>query len=149
MNRKNNSESGNSEPESNPVEQTYYEWDKALSTNDPDALLALYAPDAVIESPLIPYLMGSNEGICRGHGQIRPLFEKVAERKPKIRQYFRTGYMTDGKKIMWEYPREAPDNDQMDFVEVIELNEKGLIQKHRVYWGWFGFKVLQEDAYYR
>ena len=149
MNRENNSKPGKSEHESNPIEQMYYEWDKALSTNDPDALLALYAPDAVLESPLISYLMGSNEGICRGHDQLRPLFEKVAERKPKIRQYFRTGYMTDGKKIIWEYPREAPDNDQMDFVEVIELNKKGLIQKHRVYWGWFGFKVLREDAYYR
>jgi len=149
MNQKNNSESANSEYELNPVEQMYYEWDKALSTNDPDALLALYAPDAVLENPLVTYLMGSTDGICRGHDQLRPFFEKVAERKPKIRQYFRTGYFSDGKQLMWEYPREAPENDQMDFVEVIELNEKRLIQKHRVYWGWFGFKVLQEDAYYR
>jgi hypothetical protein len=27
--------------------------------------------------------------------------------------------------------------------------ENGLIQKHRVYWGWFGFNVLKKDAYRR
>jgi hypothetical protein len=34
----------------------------------------------------------------------------------------------------------------MDFVDVMELRD-GLIQKHRVYWGWFGFGVLQRGDY--
>jgi ketosteroid isomerase-like protein len=38
------------------IERVYHEWDKALSSNDMDALLELYAQDAVIESPLIPHL---------------------------------------------------------------------------------------------
>jgi hypothetical protein len=121
----------------------------ALSENDPAALLALYAKDATVESPLVPYLMGTEKGICRGHEELRPLFEKVAKRKPKVRQYFRTGYLTDGKKLMWEYPQSGPEGEQMDFVEVMELNDEGLIQKHRVYWGWFGVGVLQKDEYYR
>jgi hypothetical protein len=25
----------------------------------------------------------------------------------------------------------------------------GLIRRHRVYWGWFGVRVLQTDAYRR
>jgi len=25
--------------------------------------------------------------------------------------------------------------------------EDGLIQKHRVYWGWFGVNVLRKDQY--
>ena len=25
----------------------------------------------------------------------------------------------------------------MDFVEVMEINDEGLIQHHKVYWGWF------------
>ena len=49
---------------------------------------------------------------------------------------------------MWEYPRETPDGEQMDFTEVMEI-ENGLIQKHRVYWGWFGFNVLKNDRYHR
>jgi hypothetical protein len=28
--------------------------------------------------------------------------------------------------------------EQMDLVEVMELNDEGLIQHHKVYWGWFG-----------
>lgn len=50
---------------------------------------------------------------------------------------------------MWEYPRETPTGDQMDFAEVMELNREGLIQKYRVYWGWFGFGVLKRDEYHK
>jgi ketosteroid isomerase-like protein len=42
------------------VERIYHDWDKALSENDVEGLLAIYAPDATIESPLIPHLMGTN-----------------------------------------------------------------------------------------
>jgi ketosteroid isomerase-like protein len=38
------------------VERIYRDWDKALSENDVERLLAIYAPDATIESPLIPHL---------------------------------------------------------------------------------------------
>jgi hypothetical protein len=47
---------------------------------------------------------------------------------------------------MWEYPRATPQGEQMDFVEVMEI-ENGLIQKHRVYWGWYGFNVMKKDQY--
>ena len=133
---------------SSPVERMYHAWDDALSRNDAAALTALYAPDAVIESPLIPHLMGLERSI-RGHEEIRAFWEKVAANKPALRKYYRTGYLTDGKKLMWEYPRDTPAGDQMDFVEVMELNENGLIQKYRVYWGWFGFGVLKRDEYHR
>jgi ketosteroid isomerase-like protein len=129
------------------VERIYRDWDKALSENDVERLLAIYAPDATIESPLIPHLMGIKTGICRGRDQIRALLEKVAERKPAIRKYYRTGFFTDGEKLMWEYPRAAPEGEQIDFVEVMEIRDN-LIQHHRVYWGWFGFNVLQEDRYH-
>jgi ketosteroid isomerase-like protein len=127
----------------------YHAWDRALAANDVEALLALYAEDATIESPLIPHLMGTEQGVCRGHKEMRPFFEVVAKRKPQLRHYHRDGYFTDGKKIIWEYPRAAPDGEQMDFVESMELNDSGLIQSHRVYWGWRGVKVMQHDQYHR
>ena len=40
-----------------------------------------------------------------------------------------------------------PKGEQMDFVEVIELNDDGLIQYHKVYWGWRGFAVLEKNEY--
>jgi len=92
--------------------------------------------------------MGLERSI-RGHEEIRAFWKKVSANKPSLRKYHRTGYLTDGKKLMWEYPRETPSGDQMDFVEVMELNENGLIQKYRVYWGWYGFGVLKRDAYHK
>jgi hypothetical protein len=37
----------------------------------------------------------------------------------------------------------------MDFVEAMEVNEEGLIQRHCVYWGWFDVRVLQRNEYHR
>ena len=128
------------------AEHIYQEWDNALSQNDIKGLLSLYKKDAVIESPLILHLMESGNGICRGHEEIRQLLEKVAQRKPPLRKHYRKGFFTDGKTLMWEYPRATPTGNQMDFVEVMEIKD-GLISHHRVYWGWLGFKVMEEDAY--
>jgi len=132
-----------------PVEHVYFAWDDALSRNDKSALLALYAPDAVIESPLIPHVLKTERGIARGHAEIQKLLDEVAARKPPARKFHRTGYLTDGKRLIWEYPRETPTGEQMDFVEAMELNDQGLIQRHRVYWGWYGVRVIQRDEYHR
>jgi hypothetical protein len=134
---------------STPVERMYFAWNDALSRNDAKALLALYAKDAWFESPLVPHLLGTEGGVLHGHEELRPLFDLLAERKPPVRQYFRTGYLTDGKRLIWEYPRDAGKGEQMDFTEVMELNDAGLIQRHCVYWGWFGFGVLQRNEYHR
>ncbi len=131
-----------------PVERVYFAWDDALSRNDTKALLALYAADAVIESPLIPHVLKSERGVVRGEAEIRALLDEVAARKPPARQFHRTGYLTDGRRLIWEYPRETPDGEQMDFVEAMELNDEGLIQRHRVYWGWYGVRVIQRDQYH-
>lgn len=131
------------------AERIYFEWDKTLANNDVEGLLALYAEDAVLESPLVPYLLNTADGICRGKNEIRELIEKVAERKPNLRKYYRTPCLKEGNLIMWEYPRQTPQGEQMDFAEIMNLNSDGLIQSHRIYWGWRGVKVLQEDAYYR
>ena len=132
-----------------PVERMYFAWDDALARNDVPVLLALYAEDAWFESPLVPHLLGTESGVLHGRKQLRPLFDRLAQRKPPVRQYSRTGYLTDGKRLIWEYPRDAGHGEQMDFAEVMELNDEGLIQRHCVYWGWFGVRVLQRDEYHR
>ena len=131
------------------AERIYHDWDDALSNDDVEGLLALYAPNAVLESPAVPLTMGAETGVCRGHDELRPLLEQVAARKPPLRTYYRAGYLTDGERTMiFEYPRATPDGEQMDFVEVMEIAE-GLIQRHCVYWGWRGVKVIQDDAYHK
>jgi hypothetical protein len=49
----------------------------------------------------------------------------------------------DQISLICEYPRDAGKGEQMDFVEAMELDDAGLIQRHCVCWGWFGFRVLQ------
>jgi hypothetical protein len=127
----------------------YFQRNYALARNDSHALLALYPRDAVFESPLVPQLLGIDQGVLHGHDEIRPLLDKLAERQPTVRQYFRTGYLTDGKRLIWEYPRQDKNGEQVDFVEAMELNDDGLIQRHCVYRGWYGVGVLQRDVYHR
>jgi hypothetical protein len=117
------------------IESIYHDWDKALSRSDVEALLNLYAHDAVLESPLVSHLCGKERGICSGHEELRPFFEMLRERKPPVRQHYRKTYFTDGKTVIWEHPRETPKGEQMDFAEAMEINGEGLIQHHNVYWG--------------
>jgi hypothetical protein len=131
------------------AERIYHAWNQALANNDIEALLALYTPDAIVESPLIPHLLGIDEGICHGQDELRQFLEIVVQRKPEKRKYYREKYFTDGKTLIFEYPRATPQGEQMDFVEVMDLNENGLIKHHRVYWGWKGFNVIKHDEYHR
>jgi SnoaL-like domain len=126
------------------AERIYQLWDEALGKKDMEASLALYADDASIESPLVQHLMKTAEGIVRGKDSLRKFIALVFATNPPQRKRFRTGFFTDGRVITWEYPREAPDGDQMELVEVMEI-ESGLIRRHRVYWGWYALSVLKQS----
>jgi hypothetical protein len=131
------------------AEQIYHDWDEALGRKDLEAAIALYAPDCTLESPLICHLLGSERGIVEGRDKLRNFVHLVFSRTPATRQRYRKGFFTDGRKLIWEYPRAMPNGEQMDFVESMEINDDGLIQRHCVYWGWYGVGVLQRDAYHR
>jgi SnoaL-like domain len=130
------------------VEQIYQLWDEALGARDIEAAAALYAEDTRLESPLVRHLTGSERGVIEGRDRLRDFLRVVFDRTPPSRRHFRSGFFTDGRRLIWEYPRETPDGDQMDFVESMEI-ENGLIRRHCVYWGWFGVKVLEQDSYHR
>jgi hypothetical protein len=123
------------------IEHVFTAWDEALGAKDLDAAMALYQPDATLESPLVCYLLGTDEGIVRGRENLRRFVEKVFSHLPAKRRRFRGGFLTDGSRLTWEYPRESPDGDQMDIVEMMEIRD-GLIAHHRVYWGWLGVGTL-------
>jgi hypothetical protein len=127
-------------------ERIYEAWDAALGRKDLEAALRLYAPDATIESPLVQHLLGEEEGIVSGRERLRHFIAQVFQRTPPHRRRFRKRFFTDGVLLMWEYPRETPDGEQMDLVEVMELRD-GLIQRHRVYWGWRSLQILERDEY--
>jgi hypothetical protein len=128
------------------AERIYRVWDEALGRKDIDAAISLYAVDAILESPLVRHLLGVDEGVIRGRDKLRSFVEEVFKRTPPLRQRHRKGFFTDGKTLMWEYPRVVGANEQMDLVEVMDL-ANGLIQRHCVYWGWLAAKVLEDDKY--
>ena len=130
------------------IERVYQAWDAALAAKDIEAAVALYAPDTQLESPLVRHLTGAERGVVTGRDRLREFIGIVFERTPPSRGHYRSGFFTDGRRLIWEYPRETPDGDQMDFVESMEI-EDGLIRRHRVYWGWNGVKVIEEDRYRR
>jgi len=131
----------NQRPNTGAIEHVFQAWDDALGAKDLDASMALYHPDATLESPLACHLLGTEEGVVRGRAALRRFVEQVFAHQPPQRRRFRTGFLTDGARLTWEYPRESPDGDQMDTVEVMEIRD-GLIAHHRVYWGWLGVNML-------
>lgn len=48
-----------------PVERMYFAWNDALAHDDADALLSLYAEDAVLESPLVRICWAHRAVACR------------------------------------------------------------------------------------
>ena len=124
------------------IEHIFEAWDAALGAKDLDASMALYQPDATLESPLVRQLLGVDEGIVRGRDGLRAFAEKVFALEPPERRRFRVGFLSDGSRVTWEYPRQAGAGEQMDIVEVMEIRE-GLIQNHRVYWGWYSVRLYE------
>jgi len=131
-------------PNHETCERIFEQWHLRAMSRDVESLLDLYHPDAVLESPLIPRLLDVASGICRGHDEIRRFFVEGTRRRPNdLVRWHRTGrYFCDGRTVIWEYPRETPDGDQVDLVEVIDF-EVEKIRHHRIYWGWFGARLLK------
>ncbi|ETK35338.1 hypothetical protein MPTA5024_14690 [Microbispora sp. ATCC PTA-5024] len=130
------------------IRHIFHAWDEALGAEDLDAAMALYHTDATLESPLVCYLLGVDEGVIRGRVALRQFVERVFAHHAPQRRRFRTGFFSNGTQLTWEYPRDTPDGEQMDIVEVMEIRD-GLIQSHRVYWGWFGVNMIKSGAHPR
>jgi steroid Delta-isomerase len=119
-------------------------WQTTIVQKDVDGLIALYAEDAIFETPaVLVTLKDRKEGVLRGRSEIRPFFEAGFRKLgSELSRWYRTGeFFSNGRQLIWEYPREAPRGDQVDLVEVMDI-ANGLITHHRVYWGWIGFQTL-------
>jgi ketosteroid isomerase-like protein len=126
------------------IRHIYEQWHETILGRDLDGLMALYAEEAVLETPLILVtLPDMTDGILKGKADIRPFFDAGLRRfSNELGRWYRTGtFFSNGRQLTWEYPRETPQGDQVDLVEVMDI-AKGLIVHHRVYWGWVGFKAL-------
>jgi steroid Delta-isomerase len=132
---------GNSDAE---IRHVYERWHETVLARDLDGLTALYAEDAILETPLIlATLKDRTRGILEGKREIRAFFEAgLRNLRSDLARWHRTGtFFSNGRQLTWEYPRETPQGDQIDLVEFMDIAD-GLIAHHRVYWGWVGFKAL-------
>jgi len=122
--------------------------DRYARERDVDGLLSLYAEGAVLETPLIPAILDVERGALQGHAALRHFFEEGGRRRlNELVRWHRQKdrYFFDGSRLSWEYPRAAPDGDQVELVEVMDL-AGGPIRHHRIYWGWFGVGQLLRSA---
>lgn len=120
------------------------EWHRAAKSRDQDALIALYADDAVLESPLVQAILDDKtNGVLKGRDEIKRFLDEGAKRRPNplVRWYRTNVWFSDGNTLIWEYPRATPDGDQVDILEVMEIVDRK-IAHHRIYWGWNGCALI-------
>ena len=125
------------------MQEIYEKWHKYAKERETKALIELYAEDAVFESPLVPILMNKDSGKT----EILAFLNEGTRRRPnELVRWYRTGkYFITGDVLVWEYPRQTPDGEQVDILELMEIRD-GLIVNHRIYWGWFGTQMLIKSA---
>jgi GNAT superfamily N-acetyltransferase len=126
------------------IRHIYDQWHEAIIRKDIDRLIALYAEDAVFETPaILVTLPDRTQGMLRGRREIRPFFEAGFRKLGnELNRWYRSRlFFSNGRQLTWEYPRETPQGNQVDLVEVMDVAD-GLIVHHRVYWGWVGFQTL-------
>ena len=126
-------------------ERIYCEWHEFAKARDTEGLLALYSEGAILESPLVPTILDDKQdGVLRGRDELRRFFAEGGRRRPnELVRWYRTGeWLTDGHRfLVWEYPRQTPDGDQVGLVEFMEI-VGGVIVYHRIYWGWKGCMLI-------
>ena len=132
------------------AQSVFAEWHRRISERDAAGLAAMYCDDATIESPLVTRVFDKNtRGIVQGREEIDRFISKITAGRPsdnELPSLYRTGeYMFDGTTLIWEYPRETPDGDQLDLVEIMELGGP-LIAHHHIYWGWRGVEHVIANA---
>ena len=126
----------------------YEQWHEYTRARQAEKLIDLYADDAIVETPLVSAILDhKTEGVLRGRAEIKQFFDEGLRRRPDdLLRWYRTGlFFTNGKVLTWEYPRATPHGDQIDLVEIMDV-EAGKIKHHRIYWGWFGFQHLLNNA---
>jgi hypothetical protein len=126
----------------------YEQWHEFTRARQAEKLIDLYADDAILETPLVSAILDhKTEGVLRGRAEIKHFFDEGLRRRPDdLLRWYRTGlFFTNGKVVTWEYPRATPHGDQIDLVEIMDV-EAGRIKHHRIYWGWFGFRHLLNNA---
>jgi ketosteroid isomerase-like protein len=115
------------------VEEVIRAFDTAWSRNDVEGVVALFAEDATLESPLVPHLLDRKDGVCRGRDDIRKLVRALVERGTPWGSHDRP--IIQGNRLALEFRSPVSKGDELYSVDVIEMRG-GKIQSLRAYLGW-------------
>ena len=109
------------------------EWLRSFNARELDALLALYADDAVHTSPKLRVKKPETLGQVRGKAALRAWWQDSFERLPGLR-YDALTITADKERVWMEYLRKAPNEADMVVAEVLDV-KAGRIVASRVYHG--------------
>jgi ketosteroid isomerase-like protein len=109
------------------------EWLRAFNARELDALLALYAEDAVHTSPKLRVKKPETLGQVRGKPALRAWWQDSFDRLPGLR-YEALTITGDRERVWMEYLRKAPGEPDMTVAEVLDV-KAGKISASRVYHG--------------
>jgi ketosteroid isomerase-like protein len=108
-------------------------WFAAFNAHDLEALLALYADDAVHYSPKLKVRRPDTGGLVRGKEALRDWWRDAFERLPSLRYEVIT-LTADDDQVFMEYIRHVSGEEDLRVGEVLEVRH-GVIVASRVYHG--------------
>ncbi len=108
-------------------------WLSAFNGRDLSGLLALYADDAVHESPKLRVARPETKGQVSGKDALRAWWADAFRRLPGLR-YEERSLTADGGRVFMEYLRVCPGEPSFVVAEVLEARD-GRIRSSRVYHG--------------
>ena len=119
-----------------PALPDWWTWDISVSSH---AELRMEQRGVTEVECLIPDM----NGVLRGKAEIARFLEAGARKRPidLLRFHRSDTYFSAGTTLIWEYPRQTPEEDQVEIVEVMEISDR-LIHHHRIYWGWKGCLLI-------
>jgi ketosteroid isomerase-like protein len=111
-------------------------WLACFERADVEALVALYADDAVHTSPKIRVMHPQTGGKLVGKAQLRAWWKDAFERLPGLRYEEQTlTPAADGSRVFMEYLRHAPGQEDMPVAEALDVGADGRIVASRVFHG--------------
>jgi hypothetical protein len=108
-------------------------WLTAFNDGDADAMVALYAEDAVHTSPKLRSARPETDGRLVGRTAMRRWWLDAFGRPPTI-SYELVRMITDDHLVVIEYLRHRPGEATIEVAEVFEI-QAGLIVRSHVYHG--------------
>jgi ketosteroid isomerase-like protein len=121
------------EDDVNSVERTLEAFDAAWVRSDLEGIVALFAEDASLESPLVPRLLKRSEEALHGRDEIRQMVRALLERGTPWGKHEKP--IIQGNRAAIEFRSAPADGGQFYSVDIVEVR-RGKIQSLRAYSGW-------------